>query len=484
MRTDRPNLLIIVMDTQRATNMGCYGYPRPTTPHIDAIAAEGITCLNTISPGAWTLPSHASLWTGKYATSHGADIRHGYLEPGLMTLAKVLNDMGYETGAICANVWAAHASGNHRDFSWFPTGPELKTLREQYTPRVENSLRERGEEHDACSLFHLTLGMDWIEERRGSSRPFFLYINCTEPHLPCWPPQPYRARFLPRDVSDTDAEAVEQTSWKITTGRVKLTEREWRIIKALNDGETATLDARLGILFDRLRRTGSMEDTLLVVTSDHGDELGEHPPLMGHSMNVYDTVARVPLVIRYPRILPGGKKIRRFVQTLDIFPTAMDILECRDQSILGDLQGISILNHLRGRKYRTWALVEHDRPMLMFERYLSRDPKADLRWADRALKAYYKGRHKYIWASDGQDALYDLSADPMEQRNLAGEDPTRVSRMKQELEQVLLSLPRRNFPDYLNESPEKRGKEHTQECLRAWGIYNDLLPPHGKPSFD
>lgn len=484
MRKRPPNLLIVVMDTQRAANMGCYGYRRPTTPNIDAIAAEGVTCLNNISPGSWTLPSHASLWTGRYVTSHGATLRHEYLEPGLLVLPEVLAEMGYATGGICNNAWAGHTAGTHRGFSWFPTRPELGSLKGEYASRLEALLDARAEERDKCSLFHVTLGTDWIEEQRRHNKPFFLYINCTEPHLRCWPPQPYRRRFLLRGVSDEEARAVEQAAWKITTGNVELTKRDWRIIKSLNDGETATLDARLKVLFDYLRETGLMDDTILIVTSDHGDELGEHPPFMAHVMTVYDTVVRVPLVIRYPKALPAGREIRRFTQTLDIFPTVMDILGCKDKSVLGNLQGSSILNHLRGKGCRTWALAEHDRAMQCFERYLSCDPNADIRWVDRSLKAYYRGRYKYIWASNGNDELYDLSQDPVEKRNLAAKQPKRVQAMRQELEELLLSLPRRNFVDYLSESPEKRGKQHTEDRLRAWGIYNDMLPPAGKPRFN
>jgi len=479
----KPNTIVIVMDTQRAANMGCYGYPKDTTPNIDAIAREGVTCLNNISPGSWTLPSHASMWTGKCATSHGADLRHEYLEPGLTTLPEVLTGLGYETGGVCSNQWASHPAGNTRGFSWFPDSGECGQLRRDYSARVEELLAARGEEHDKCSLLHTLIAQDWIEKRRKAREPFLLFINCAEPHLRCWPPQPFRKRFLPKPVSDDEAAAVEQSAWKLITGVVKNSARDWRIVKALNDGCTATLDARLGILFDYLKQTDLMDDTILVVTSDHGDELGEHPPAAAHIMNVYDTVLRVPLVLRYPRAIPPGKEIRRLTQTLDLFPTLMEILGCRDRSILSELQGISILNAVRGKGYRTWALGEHDRPLQCFERFLSQVPDADLRWADRVLKAYYKGNHKYIWSSNGDDELYHLPSDPQEQRNLASRDPKRVARMKQELEDLLLSFPRRNYPDYLNEAPQKRGRESTENRLRAWGLYNDLLPEQGRPTF-
>jgi len=480
----RPNIIVIVMDTQRAANVGCYGYARPTTPNIDAVAKEGVVCLNNISPGAWTLPSHASLWTGKYLTSHGATIRHEYVEPGLTTLPETRAGMGYDTAAVCFNQWAAHPAGNHRGFQWFPTSGERQELYDRYAPRIDRLLEEHGEDADKCSLFHFLLAQDWIAGGRRRRAPFFLFVNCTEPHLRCWPPQPYRKRFLPRGVSDKEALAVEQTSWKIATGVSENSPRQWRILKALNDGCTATLDARIGMFVRDLRESGILDDTLLVITSDHGDELGEHPPFMSHVMTVYDTVVRVPLVMRYPEALPHGKKLRRFTQTLDLFPTIMELLGVRRKAVLEELQGVSVLNALRGKGYRTWALAEHDRPLQVMERYASACPQADLRWTDRSLKAYYKGSHKYIWASNGADELYDLSKDPVERRNLAARDPRRVEKMKRELEALLLSMPRRNFPDYLNESPQKRGKKETEDRLRAWGIYNDMLPPEGKAKFE
>ena len=483
MTKQRPNLIVLIMDTQRSVNMGCYGYPKPTTPNIDAVAREGVVCLKNISPGSWTLPSHASLWTGKYLTSHGACLRHEYLDPGLIVLPEVLQDLGYATGAVCLNQWAAHPSGNHRGFQSFPDARECRALRAEHQPRVDKELAERGEEFDACSVLHFLLAQDWIESKRRTRKPFFLYVNCTEPHLRCWPPQPYRARFLPRGVTDAEAGAVEQSPWKITTGAAKNSPRDWRLIKALNDGCTATLDARMGVFFDYLRATGLMDDTILVVASDHGDELGEHPPLMAHVMNLYDSVLRVPFIIRYPKAIPPRKRIRRFTQTLDLFPTVMDILAVRGRAVLDELQGSSILNHLRGRDYRTWAMAEHDRPLQCMERYRSAHPEADLRALDRVLKAYYKGDHKYIWASNGTDELYNVAKDPTEQRNLAAREPKRVARMRRELEDRLLALPRRNLPDYLSECPEKRGKQETEDAMRAWGVYNDMLPPAGKPVF-
>jgi len=477
----RPNILVFVMDTQRAANMGCYGYSKPTTPNIDAIAREGTVFLNNISPAIWTLPSHASLWTGKYVSAHGCHMRHQYLEPEAPTLPEILTRAGYDTVGICQNVWAGRIAGNARGFTEFFERPVCSAFRKHNQEDFDAMLRDLGEEFDKSSLLHVTLAMNWLACRR-SRRPFFMFINSTEPHMRNWPPEPYRSRFLPRGVSQEEADGVNQNAYDVMTGTVKIGRRQSRIVKALKDGDTATLDARMGILFDDLRRKGLLDDTVIVVASDHGDESGEHLPLWSHSGCVYNTLIHVPLVIRYPRRVPCGKRLRRLTQTHDLFPTLLELAGVRRKSLLEEGQAVNLLNHFRGGPTRTFALAEHERSLLLPDRMWRQYPDYDVRGiVYRSRKALLKGGHKYVWCSDGHDELYDLREDPGEQRNLAPRDPRRLGNMRAALEKVLLGFEHCNYPDYFNESPEKRAFPEHVARMRAWGLYNDRLPEHGRP---
>jgi len=189
------------MDTQRAGNVSCYGYPKKTTPNIDLIASEGVIFYNNIIPGVWTLPSHASLFTGRYVSSHGADAHHEFLQDEFPTMAEILGELGYRTVGFSNNGWVSRASGIARGFDeyYLISRDGGKAQKVEWFYVEEEALR--GEERDRGSLKTINAAMSWIERKYDGKQPFFIFINVIEPHGPYWPPEPFRSKFLPSDVN-------------------------------------------------------------------------------------------------------------------------------------------------------------------------------------------------------------------------------------------------------------------------------------------
>ncbi|RLE90074.1 MAG: hypothetical protein DRJ49_01075 [Thermoprotei archaeon] len=430
----RPNIILIVMDVQRASNLHCYGYERNTTPNIDRIAREGTLFLNCISPGVWTLPSHASMFTGKYIYGHGVGASYTYKPVERFTLTEILRASGYRTVGFCRNGhwWARYGVRDDRGFDEF-YGVTFKSFEEWI---------------EVGSGKLIKLAIEWIE-KHTRDKPFFMFINCLEPHLPYIPPEEFREKFVGK-ISLEETRKIQPDPWLVRMGYEEITRERWRLLRALYDGETAALDHRLGRLFNYLYEKNLMDETLLIITSDHGDEQGEHyPPYIAHQLHLYQPGIHIPLIIRYPDIFPEGLRTSKLVQSLDIFPTILDILSIRSTDVWIQNQGLSLVKIIKGDFEREYALSEHQRSLLSFERILRKDKNYDFRKWNRRLKAIIVGEYKYIWASDGKDELYNLKEDPNEQRNLVEEDPDRVKAMRAFLFKVLSGLEHRDLGDFV-----------------------------------
>jgi len=436
---DRPNIILVVMDVQRASNIHCYGYEKETTPNIDRIAKEGTVFLRCISPAIWTLPSHASIFTGRYVYGHGVGARYNYKPVEKYTLTEVLKASGYRTAGFCLKThwWARYGIRDDRGFDEF-----YPVSYASYDEWI-NVRSERIIEH----------AMKWIDENL-SNQPFFIFINCLEPHLPYIPPLKYVKRFL-GDIGMDKVKEIQPDPWKVRMGIEKITRDRWRELRALYDGETACLDERLGKLFAYLEEKNLLDDTLLILTSDHGDEQGEHyPPHIAHQLHLYQSGIHVPLIIRHPDLFPQGEVNDDLVQTLDIFPTLLDMLSIRDVDVWRQNQGISLLQIVEGKKKRFFALSEHQKPLLSMERMLKIDPHYDFRRWNRWIKAVIIDNYKYIWSSDGRDELYDLSRDPDEQKNLIEDKRNTARTMRDALSHILDTLDYRDLGDLIQGSED------------------------------
>jgi arylsulfatase A-like enzyme len=439
----------MLMDTVRADRLSCYGYPRRTTPNIDAIAKESIQFLRSYSTSPWTPPAHASLFTGLCNSKHGVFHGHIFLERTYSTLAEVLSAEGYRTAAFSNNPWVSQVTELTRGFEESVEKWERQnSVRDAAILRVKSLLprkvydflrtikdKVRPPLKDKGAYSTNLLIQNWLTETEGDSRPFFMFINYMEAHLPYAPPHPYKRTFVDEKHSDMRVLAVNQDMRKQWAGTVRMTADDFEILGGLYDSELAYLDFRMGELVRYLRDTGILDNTILIITSDHGENLGDHG-LMDHQLCLYDTLLRIPLLIRFPSKLGAGANGKDLVSIVDIFPTVLGLLGI-NFSFAEELQGRDVFSTDSAEH----IYAEYESPILeMTENRKYYPPDFDPSVFDRTLKVARDLRYKLIFASDNRHELFDTISDPEEKTNVYGSNPETASDLEGKLKAWLVSF--------------------------------------------
>lgn len=455
------NVVILVMDTARARS---FETVLQSAEDVDTIAGAMETSWSrAFAPAPWTLPSHASLFTGAYPSKHGAHAGHKRLDSTLLTLPEVLQREGYETVAVSNNTWISEEFGFDRGFeTFFKTWQYVQSETDfGRIAREEEGVRKftvagralfdgnpvtnlanalygqffRGTEDDGARRTNRWIDT-WLADR-DDSRPFFLFVNYLEPHLEYRPPAEHAEQFLPEGVTLEEALEVPQDAWGFIAGTVEMTDREFEILRALYCAELSYLEQRIGAVLQLLRSAGELEETLLVVTGDHGENIGDHG-LMDHQYALYDTLLHVPLLTR------GGpwrtEQRTELVQLVDLPPTILDTLEIEAPELRQQCQGSSF--HPDAQTQREAIIAEYMAPqpsMDALERRVSELPEEVLVY-DRSIRAYRTDQFKYIRYSDGTEELYDVAEDPTEQSNVATQHEHMVDAMDEALDEWLDSF--------------------------------------------
>jgi arylsulfatase A-like enzyme len=390
-------VVVIGIDTLRADHLGCYGYPRPTSPRIDALSHESVLFKTAISQAPWTLPSFASMFTGLLPSNHGAG-EGLFLDDALFvfttpvpalstnhrTLATILQESGYSTGSFVSNGFVGQAVGLQQGFAdtfeWITSGAAVNQA------------------------------VAWLK-RRGPE-PFFLFVHIVDPHAPYSPSDEDAKPFLDNTYSGpvgTSFSGRADPGWGPPDRK--------RVVD-LYDGEVHYADRLVGELLDTLRERELLEKTVIVVVSDHGEELFERGAV-GHGQSLYDELLHVPLLMRFPDATFRGR-VDAQVRTMDIFPTVFDAL---GMSVPTGIDAVSLMPLARGE---------------------ARPPQSDLAVAESVL---LKPERKAIRRRDGKlvvepgtgrTMLFDLVADPAERKNVAAQQPEEVERLRANLEQALV----------------------------------------------
>lgn len=463
----RPNILLMVADTQRCANLGCYGYDKPTSPTWDSVAEEGVLFEQNISPGVWSLPSYASMMTGLHVHTHRTDADHEYVRRQFPTLAQSLSEVGYQTCGIMRNTWGAGVVGLDRGFeayvdAGFGEPPEVRGWDMPEIDAQGSDLNVR-----RCEA--------WLDER-DDSRPFFLFTVFPEPHATYHPPGDLEKQFMIDGVTEAEVKSVKerQNVLEVNAEVVRFSPREWEILHALNDAEVAHCDRYFARVLNSLKERGLYDDTVIILTSDHGDVMGDRPPWWGHLGEICDSLIHVPLIIRHPPTFEAGTRVSGITQTHDIFRTCCEIAGAEVPELPAN-QSRSLIEASRGNKLRQFALAEHFKPVQFFERILRVNPDFDVRRYNRSLKAWRSTEEKYVWSSDGRDELYDLTEDPGQKENIARVKTDRVKELCAQLEDFLKTLSHNDFGDLQSAWPGKAPRPEIDEKLRAWGLYRRVL---------
>ncbi len=406
---ERPNLLLLVMDAQRADHLSSYGYVRPTSPRLDAFARDGERFLNAYASSSWTLPSHASLFTGRELHEHGAGLmRRPYLDDHFPTLAEALTRAGYATGGFCGNTfWAGRQTGldrgfiHYEDFYRTPGDAIIRTslgrrLALQVLPGL-GLLADIPGRRSAADLNAALLG--WIDGLGG--KRFFAFVNYLDAHGPNRPPAPYGGRFSPPSDDGNGIEFGAITSDIVVPPPARLHQMVEQY-----DESVLYLDAQLGRLFDALRARGLLNGTVVVVTSDHGESWGEHA-LMYHGHSLYREQLHVPLIVRYPPRVPAGKVEARPVGIVNLAATLADLAQLPPASF----PGRSLLE----------APLAGAPPPVIAE--LGQRSLMPLNWpSSRGWQAtLITDRWQLIRSPGDTLALFDLQEDSAQARNRAGD---------------------------------------------------------------
>jgi choline-sulfatase len=389
-------VLLVTIDTLRADRVGCYGHAAAATPGLDSLAARGVRFAAAVAHVPLTGPSHASLLTGQTPLGHGFRDNGGYTLPaGLTTVAEDFRKHGYETGAFVS------AFPLHRRFG-FDRGFETY---DDHLPRGNDPRRPQYIERFADATTDVVLR--WLEARPAASRPFFLWVHYYDPHAPYEPPGEFGERFK----------------------------------AAPYDGEVAFADQQLGRLLRFLDERGYTSRTLLLVTSDHGEGLGEHGEGT-HGLFLYDATLKVPWIMAGPG-LPAGRVSETVARGIDLLPTLLDYAGLPSRA---DLEGRSLRPAAEGRE-----MV--DAPAYAESLY----PERQFGWAP--LFAWRTARFKFIEAPRSE--LYDLRADPGETTSIVAEDKARVEELRRLLAAALATEPSR--------TPTAEVDPETAERLAALG---------------
>lgn len=420
----RPNIVLIVLDTVRADHLSLYGYARDTTPFLKKLATRGLVYEQAISPAPWTVPSHASLFTGMPPSIHRADNAHRWLDDDWVTLAEALQGQGYRTVALSSNSWVGPTFNLHQGF---------QTLYEVYrlpSMQAEDPLQRLmmggplvrllgpPPRADKGGALLNTLAQSWLEqaqaERSLREQPYFMFINLVEPHLPYDAPEPYRSRYLNKPLSPV-LKGMFSSSWMQTFRLVgmqgALDAQELPQLAALYDGGLAYTDALLQQLFEGLEARGGLENTLVVITSDHGENLGEHEGLLDHVFSVHQSVLHVPLLVVHPDFAPG-KRYAGLVSTSSIFPTLLEYAGVNLPP--APVAYLSTLPRSLDAPPLDHVVSEYDLPLYELSLLSTEVPGFDVAPLSRALTAIQDGRYKWVESQPGAPQLFDLQADPQE----------------------------------------------------------------------
>lgn len=395
----RPNVVVIVLDTVRADALSCYGNTEPLTPNVDAVARQGTRYATAYATCFWTLPSHASLLTGLYPSEAGATSETNHLPEAVETLAERMRRDGYATGAVVRNPWLSEERGFAQGFD-----PFIEAWRTTEGPEIEA-------EHSAVRE-----AVEWMGERAREPAPFFLFVNLNLAHLPYTPSEEAFRRVATRDWAADHVERMRgiESGWGHLTGRLELDESDYELLHELYHAEVWLLDAMVGELDRAMRDLGVADRTITVVTSDHGENLGEHGRI-DHVLSMYETTVRVPLVIRGPGF-PAGDVVTEPVSLVDVAPALLAASSASDHDASGAPRSNGTTAFARNAVY-----AENRRPVngvRLLERWF---PDFDASSVDHAMRMVRIGSDKLIWTADVGTELFDLTTDPAETSDLSRE---------------------------------------------------------------
>jgi len=385
------NILLIAIDTLRADRLSCYGYQKETTPNLDRFAEEGIKFTNFFSQNSFTQPAFTTIYSGKYPITHNIVAQDGdvALDDNTPLLPEILQDNGYKTAAI-----------DNLEFmkDWFTRGYDYYIN----PSKIENINPYVGIKAEVLSDY----AIEWLDD--NYQEDFFLFLHYWDPHMPYLPPVKQGKKFRSESVNDgrTLKDVMREPVYSFVAQfydeGVNITE-----IKDRYDAEVNYVDQQIDRVIQFLIDQQILDDTLVIFTADHGESLGEHGIYFDHT-GLYDQSIHIPLIIRYPK-LGVGKEIDNLTQQVDLTPTILDIVDIKDNDIIEDMDGRSLLSLIKGEQNETIDYIYANESSWQCKRAIRSN-----KWK------FIKAIEPDVFGNPMKE-LYDLEEDPLENNNLANE---------------------------------------------------------------
>lgn len=436
----KPNIVLIILDAVRGQNIPFYGYHRDTTPFLSSTENDYAIYENAISSSYWTLPSIASTFTGLHSSGHGLLADGDKLDENLCTLPQILSEQGYSCAAFVRNIYVSEYSGLNRGFHDFYSRYELDNLKKLVSlfsnlpikllqpPGIKKGPSNEDGHHlisllsnVAARIFDIVIDSGgrrfvsdfskWLIKNREA--PFFTYFHFMETHTPYRAPIKYAFNFLSlRD--NLKKFLINHNHLNYLINNSCMSSKDFQILSYAYDNSIRYSDHLIQKIVTLLKNHKLYDDTLIIIISDHGDNIGDHA-MMFHYFCLYDTLIRIPFIVKFPSRIGLKGRISKIVQNVDIYPTILSILEIGNEKAWAQIQGNDLLQNAEPRRETGIAISELIKPFgpdrLNYKHLLSR-------YNRRLLSIRTKDR-KLIYSSRGDHEYYNLSKDPLESTNLS-----------------------------------------------------------------
>ncbi|KYH24898.1 sulfatase [Halalkalicoccus paucihalophilus] len=462
------NIILIVLDTARAKTVWSM-MDRDELPGLEKFATIGTTYRQAFTTSPWTLPSHASLFTGQRSSDHGTHAGTKRFDPSVPSLPELLSEKGYRTVGISGNSWISGEFGFDRGFDnlsmkwdYFWQGRDLSTISNtsgierlqkilnivfdhQAPHSIGNALYAKilSNKYDDGAKLTTDRTIKWI--RSNNEEPFFYFINYLEPHLPYKPPKEFKNNY----DFEKEPEQVNQNPWEYIAGKETMTELDFEILTQLYQAELSYLDSQIDRLYDCLNHSNLLDSTAVFIVGDHGEHIGDHE-LMDHQYSLHDSLLHVPLIAHYPG-QNTSKENNNLVEIRDIYSTSLSLANINIPSYDGISDFDLLDNSSRDAVFGEYRYPQPD--MNSLEQSVS-DLRDNYRELDQTLRSIRTDNWKLIETEQGETLLYKSTDEFTE---LSSNYPEIVSKLRDEMEQegILLNRDEKKDIEISNKNKER-----------------------------
>jgi choline-sulfatase len=458
----RPNILIYLIDTERADHSSLYGYARDTTPFLKKFGGQGLVFEDCQVQAPRTKQSTASLMTSLYSYTHGIIYDYDTIPKGAATLAEQLRGAGYVTASVIANPFAGRITGLDRGFDYLEEWAVVQ--------RYRTDAHDRGTDSEAVNK----IAFPWLDAHRDE--PFFLYAHSTDPHAPYRPPAGFEEKFAnPADTAEFDR-VYKSLGGKHKYAGGTVIDRTGCKRAGVNpdkfiqragdryDGEILHNDRSLEQLVDKLKQLGILDNTLIIVVSDHGEEFWDHG-WTGHGHSLYQELTHGVFLMWNPKLIPAPRRITEPVQLIDVMPTVLDLMDVKIPDVV---EGQSLAPFAKGQPFQR-------RGPVMTSRFADPEAKKEGVVPENRIDAValLDANWKLIYREKGKEAgvskveLYDRRADRTETTNIATQHPQEVDRLMTEIGKWMDA--QKQIRTFLGRGAKATMDKQTLEQLRSLG---------------